>query len=420
MRSWFLGAILAAVPVAAASPQERTVPPPARSLPKAAEGLCVRQVVAMGPGDIRPVRLAVHPKNGLLYVLALDGDVWEVDPDKNSKRRVQEGSRYLKPGKHDYVNCLGFHVDGAGRAYVVANERHREEMPVRAHIVVYRLPDLMGDGASERADEWVSFDHPFGIGPFNHGASHIATGPDGLIYLSMGSRTDHGDAGTDDHYDKNGETELTACMLRFDPAKDHPKPEVFCRGMRNAFGFAWDDRGRLFAGENGPDANHPEKLNWLRQGKHYGFPYRFGCDEHPMYVDAVPAPDGMIFERPVANLGPDGKPGKDAVCHTFDPHSAPAGMIFYREGNLPARYHRSFFLTRWGSILGKEPVGFDVLQIQVEEQSGELHARTHVILETLRRPIDICERRGKLYVLEHTTYDDQRPCRLLEVSSASR
>ena len=39
------------------------------------------------------------------------------------------------------------------------------------------------------------------------------------------------------------------------PKAEKPKAEVFCKGLRNSFGFDWDDKGRLIASENGPDAN---------------------------------------------------------------------------------------------------------------------------------------------------------------------
>jgi hypothetical protein len=91
-------------------------------------------------------------------------------------------------------------------------------------------------------------------------------------------------------------------------------------------------------------------------------------------------------------------------------------MVFYRKGDLPARYEGTFLLTRFGNFLGKEPVGFDVLSLRLEEKEGVLGARCTTLVSGLRRPIDACLRNGRLYVVEHTTYDDQRPSRLLELS----
>jgi glucose/arabinose dehydrogenase len=382
-------------------------------LPQAPEGVRLRQVTTMGPGDLQPTRIAAHPKSGMLYVLCLNGDLWLVDPAKGEKRLVLPAEKYIT-GKVKYLQSLGLHIDDRGLFYIVTNERHDEDRPVRSHVVVYRAQDTRGDQVPDKAWEYITFDHPWGIGPFNHGACRIAMGPDGLLYLGVGSRTDHGERGKDEKFDPNGETFVTASILRFDPKIEKPGIEVFARGLRNPYGFDWDDQGRLFAGENGPDADHPEELNWIRLGKHYGFPYRFGSDEHPMYADAVPAPDELVFERPVANLGPDQLVG-GRLTHTFPPHAAPTGLIFYRDGELPARYKGQFFVTLFGNYLGKEPTGFVLVAMKIVEQDGRLAAETRNFLTGLRRPIDVCQLRGKLYLLEYVKYDDQRLPRVLEI-----
>ena len=121
------------------------------------------------------------------------------------------------------------------------------------------------------------------------------------------------------------------------------------------------------------------------------------------------------MEKPVLNLGPDAKgiPGPE---YTFHPHSAPCGMTFYRKGTLPERYNNGFFLCRFGNFLGKTKVGFDVLHIRLQDTPDGLGARIETFLADLRRPIDICQKDGRLYILEHTSHDGQRLSRLLEAS----
>jgi glucose/arabinose dehydrogenase len=105
---------------------------------------------------------------------------------------------------------------------------------------------------------WLRTAYPFGVGPYNHGASHIEQGPDGFLYVSNGARTDGNEAGQSDLYFKGGEVPLTAALWRIDPEATEPKIEVFARGLRNTYHFTWDHAGRLLGVENGPDADAPE------------------------------------------------------------------------------------------------------------------------------------------------------------------
>jgi glucose/arabinose dehydrogenase len=261
---------------------------------------------------------------------------------------------------------------------------------------------------------WTRFAHAYGVGGFNHGAGRIAQGPDGKIYLGSGSRTDHGEAGDDPRIGRHGEGPdpdvpggpglpagaYTACLLRFDPARGQQVPEVYSRGNRNPFGFDWDDRGRLLDAEHGPMADHPEELNLIERGKHYGFPYTFGNGEAPAYADGPKPPTGASFVPPVENLGPAGLTGITPQ-YSLAPHSAPGGMVFYRAGKLPARYERSFFLARFGNLVGYNRCGFDVLNVRLEPRGGTVVARAERFLDHLGRPIDLAVAGGTLYVVEY-------------------
>jgi glucose/arabinose dehydrogenase len=261
-----------------------------------------------------------------------------------------------------------------------------------------------------------------------------------MIYVGSGSRTDHGEAGSEPFISRAGEFadpdvlggpgipggEFTACILRFDPARGQQTPEVYSRGNRNPFGFDWDDHGRLIDAEHGPMADHPEELNQIKRGTHYGFPYVFGDGETPAYPDRTCPPHGLKFEPPIKNLGPAGLLGINPL-YSLAPHSAPGGMIFYRTGKLPKRFDNSFFLARFGNLVNYNRIGFDVLNIKLEEYNGAIVARSERFLDNLARPIDLAVSAGNLYVVE---YCRQRETvgpasagfgmegRVLEVSSA--
>jgi hypothetical protein len=413
--------------------QDKATPAAAAPLPTAPDGLRVRVAATFSPEDQEPVRLAVHPTTDRIYVLGGGGDVALLDPETRTQRRVLKGADYIDQPKRQNLNiplpidaqwvnspitlratlCLGLTIDRAGRLYVVANVQVPGKIYVN-RVDIYRTDPLPPDGVPSRPVLWTRFAYPYGVGGFNHGTCRIAQGPDGKIYVGSGSRTDHGEAGEQEGISRLGEAphpdvpggpgfaggEFTACILRFDPNRNQQVPEVYSRGNRNPFGFDWDDQGRLIDAENGPMADHPEELNYIQQGKHYGFPYVFGNQEKPDYPDAPRPPEGLRFEPPIRNVGPGGLLG-DHPMYSLTAHSSPCGLIFYRTGQLPKKYNGSFFLARFGNLVNYNRIGFDVLNIRLEEKEGQLIAHTERFLDRLGRPIDLCVSGGKLYVVEY-------------------
>jgi glucose/arabinose dehydrogenase len=417
------------------SARKRTSRPPVRypAVTLAVPDIAARTLTTFDRGEQEPVRIAAHPTAGWLYVLGGGGDVWVLDPATGKRVRALKGADYIEQPKRKQINiplpidakwvnspitlratlCLGLTVDSKGRLYIVANVQVPGKVVVN-RVDVYRTAPLGRDGMPGKPALWTRFAHPYGVGGFNHGACRIAQGPDGMIYLGSGSRTDHGEAGDEPGVSKLGEAphpdvpggpgfaggDFTASILRFDPEKGQQAPEVFSRGNRNPFGFDWDERGRLIDAEHGPMADHPEELNHIQRGKHYGFPFIFGNNERPDYPDAPVPPRGLKFEPPIRNLGPAGLLG-DHPMYSLAPHSAPGGLIFYRKGNLPRRYENSFFLARFGNLVNYNRIGFDVINIRLEEKDGKLVAHCERFLDRLGRPIDVCVSGGKLYVVEY-------------------
>ena len=264
-------------------------------------------MASFGPDDQEPVRIAAQPGTGRLFVLGGGGDVTVIDPKSGAMRRVLEGKDYIDRPADQTLNiplpvdakvvnapitlratlCLGIAFDRQARLYVTANVQVPGKTFIN-RVCLYRTSPVGTDGDVPRPELWTRFDHPYGVGGFNHGAGRIAQGPDGMIYLGIGSRTDHGEAGDEPNMSRLGEGphpdvpggpgipggEFTACILRFDPAKGQQAPEVYSRGNRNPFGFDWDDKGRLIDAEHGPMADHPEELNWIRAGRALRLPVR--------------------------------------------------------------------------------------------------------------------------------------------------
>jgi glucose/arabinose dehydrogenase len=290
-------------------------------------------------------------------------------------------------------------------------------------VTIWRTSKVIdGDPAEPRP--WLRTTYPWGIGPFNHGVGHIATGPEGMLYVASGSRTNGNEPGDDDRYWKGGEHELTACIWRLDPEASDPKIEIFARGLRNPYGFCWDPAGRMLATDNGPDADPPEELNIIDRGKHYGFPYKFSDWPNKVYPYAPDSSPGQEFTLPIANIGPAGGGSEARPLSTFDPHSSPSGIVYLGD-DFPPPYRGGFFVTRFGNLLKRpKDVGFDLLHIKLEKNtSGQFVARTTQVLFPIGRPVDVhLAGKGRVYICEYSRqienggFVEMLPGRILELA----
>jgi glucose/arabinose dehydrogenase len=323
---------------------------------------------------------------------------------------------------------MGMTVDAEGRLWVVSNQKLTASVPHQSEVTIWRSGTI-ADGQPARLQPWFRTTYPYGIGPYNHGVSHMAFGPDGMLYVNSGSRTDGGEKGNDPNRFKGGEVEITACLWRFDPRAAEPKIEVVARGIRNAYGFAWDGAGNLFTFSNGPDVNAPEEMDFIEPGKHYGFPFQFA--DWPVkpafpYPYTPKPPEGVKFALPVVNLGPAGG-GSAAGLSTFDAHSSPGGAIWCGD-DFPAQLRGSFLVTRFGNLLGppavQQDVGFDLLAVRPEKrEDGTWAARVNTVLAPLARPLDVLSLgHGRVLILEYTRPTDFKsklgwlPGRILELA----
>ena len=100
-----------------------------------------------------------------------------------------------------------------------------------------------------------------------HDAHAMGFGPDGKLYVAVGSPCDSCEANNDEY----------GTILRVQ--SDGTGKEVFARGIRNSVGFDWHPQTReLWFTDNGSDAlgsDRPnDELNRVSKvGEHFGFPY---------------------------------------------------------------------------------------------------------------------------------------------------
>ena len=399
-----------------------------RPLPAAPDGFEVKELARLP--DFA-TRIASDGKGGKLYVLGQGGAVWRLDlPTKKFKQIVWPADYVgLRAGE---FSTLGLALDAQRRLWISFNQRIDSRPLVTNEVGIYRTSAADADGDPVAPKPWFRTSYPYGIGPYNHGVSDLRFGPDGLLYLSSGSRTDGGETGDGPNLGKMGETDITASLWRFDPKAAAPALEVVARGIRNAYSFGWDGRGNLFTIANGPDAHAGEEMDFITPPKpgeapeHHGFPYQMtdvpaGKKWYPHTPDA---PAGQKFVLPVMNLGPaallDGKP-----TGTFTPHSSPAGIAWLGD-DWPQAARNGFLVGRFGNLIpgvGGADAGFDVLSVRLDRGAdGGWTARTTTFLAPLGRPIDVHVAGKKIYVLEYTRPTDFKsqmgwlPGRILEVS----
>ena len=401
--------------------ESSTYPP----LPAPPDGFALREVVRLPQ---KGVRLASDGDGKILYVLTEHGDVWRLETETGSLRQVLWAKRYLEKRPGDMggpLFVLGMTMDKQKRLYIASNQQNNSNLPPQNIVTIYRTTSVL-DGDPAESKPWFQTNYP-GNAAYVHGVEHIAFGPDGFLYAGNGARTDGGLTSTDTNWFGGGETPITSSLWRIDPKAERPPLEVFARGIRNAYGFCWNDRGEMFATENGPDADAPEELNFIERGKHYGFPYAFANWKKKAYANSPDVPPGLEFTLPIPNLGPDGGFSGEPL-YSFDPHSGPGGIVFLGD-DFPVGYRGTFLLTRFGNFIRtpKDNVGFDVLQATVSRNAANhFEARVHTVLAPLGRPIDIhLSGRGKVYICEYSRPTTSSasyalPGRVLELSVKPR
>ena len=403
-------------------------------LPQPPAGLAVREISRLPDGPDFGTRLAGDARG--VFILANTGRVWQLDLATGGLVDVLKPADYLDLSRGG-VTALGLMRSADGALWVVTNQQIAN--PEQAggaplnEVVIHRSAPFTDAAKIGPMQKWFTHHYPHG-GGMNHGVSHLAIGPDGLLYVASGSRTDGGEKSKIHADAPTGEVDTTACIWRLDPKSTAPKLEVIARGIRNAYGFAWDGSGHLFTVANGPDANAPEEMDYIQPGHHYGFPYQFS--DWPItpkpYPHTPDAPAGLTFDLPVKNFGPAGG-GTASGLSTFDAHSSPAGIVWCGS-NFPEPLRERFLVTRYGNLLGEartgnaSDVGFDVLSMKMTATAdGKWTARTESILAPLGRPIDaLALASGKVLILEYTRPTDFKnslgwlPGRVIELSASGK
>ncbi|HUO57550.1 MAG TPA: PQQ-dependent sugar dehydrogenase [bacterium] len=216
----------------------------------------------------------------------------------------------------------------------------------------------------------------------NHYTRTILFGPDGELYISVGSSCNV--CVEDD--------ERRAAISRCGP--DGSNFEVFAKGLRNAVGMVFRPgtselwatcNGRDFLGDDLP----PECVYRVEPGKHYGWPYSYS-----LHGKAVPDPD----------FGRYGVHQTGFPVFEYQAHAAPLGLTFYSGDQFPAKYQKGFFVCFHGSWNRSIPVGYKVVFVPLDPQglAGQpvdfLWAFKHGA-DQVGRPVDVLTGpKGELFI----------------------
>jgi hypothetical protein len=384
-------------------------------LPRAPAPFQLRQLAAL---TFQPTALASDRQGRHLYLLAGDGDVHRIELATRRMERILHGRDYAGEGQWTF---MGIALCPQDRLYLVGNRTDLEATPAMNHVTLFRSHAT--DEAKSPTDlrPWLEQSIPYAISVFQHGVSKLGFGPDGLLYVSSGSRTDANEPGDEENRSREGETPLTACIWRLDPRDDQPQIEIFARGLRNAYGFCWDEHGQMWATDNGPNRDPPEELNLVEEGGHYGFPHQFSDWTTPAYTTQPPVPQGVELKLPVQNLGPAGGGSAERPISTFDPHSSPSGLVFLDERFAP-EFRGSLLVARFGNFLGQQS-GFDVLLVKPLPRTGpRLQAEVRTFLSPIARPTDMhMTRNGRIFIAEFSRQvrneGSDLPGRILELAA---
>lgn len=213
-----------------------------------------------------------------------------------------------------------------------------------------------------------------------HYTRTIGFGPDGRLYVSVGSTCDV-------CYERDGRV---AKVFSLKPDGGDWREEA--RGLRNSVFFAWrpetlelwaTEMGRDNLGDNLP----PDEINVIERGGDFGWPTCFGQNVHDAQFDR-----NVYIQNPCQ--------GKLVPRVELPAHSAPLGLAFVPKNvGWPESYEGDLLVALHGSWNRSTPVGYRVIRVKLDSEgrfegtedflSGWLEGRSQGRGGALGRPVGL-------------------------------
>jgi glucose/arabinose dehydrogenase len=216
---------------------------------------------------------------------------------------------------------------------------------------------------------WSTKETPFinDLPSGGHTLKNIKLGPDGYLYLNVGSSCNvcmemEPTRATILRYTADGKPAGALLTLG-----RHQQSAVWARGLRNSQGFAWHPKtGEMYATNEGADMRSdikggavndelpPEHLNKIEAGQNYGWPHCWGNQvEDPNFVGAT----GFCKTTQAPEI-------------TFTSHSTPIGITFLDKTNWPRVYQQDAIVALHGSWNRAKPSGYKLVRVKFKDNQA--------------------------------------------------
>ncbi len=309
--------------------------------------------------------LRVTPAGDLVVSLTRPGEVWWLARDANGDGRSDGRKRLFS--RLERPNGLEIRD---GLLYVAENTR------------VFAVPFDVESGTLRGEPRTLVSGLPEGG---SHFRKVIRFGPDGLLYLVIGSSCNV-------CMEKDSRR---AAMHRYSSEGEYLG--VYATGLRNSAGFDWKATGELYATDNGRDMlgdDYPVcELNRIVEGGFYGWPFANG------FGDPDPNLGEGQDERISASIDPE---------HGFRAHNAPLGIEFLQHEAHPEDYGDAAIVALHGSWNRSSKDGYKVVSLHwsqdptTDEQKIEERDFMWGFLEkekVIGRPAEVAEdASGNIYI----------------------